>query len=135
MTVVPMRTCRPRRWLCAVLLGPLAPLALTPGCNECGGVPCGGCPAALELRVTDALTGESVVDVTVDGADALCELRQDLGYTACDVHLTVGAHELVVTAPGYEEQELGVTINPDSGDACCSCGYNAKRLEVELEPV
>lgn len=104
------------------------------GCNNCGGVVCDACPAALTLRITDATTGLPVAGVSVTGAEAYCEVRDDLGYTTCEVELGVGSAEIGLSSAGYDDLPLSVTINPDSGESCCSCGYNAKWRTVQMTP-
>ncbi|MBW2529291.1 MAG: hypothetical protein JRI23_34260 [Deltaproteobacteria bacterium] len=105
------------------------------GCSQCGGVVCDACPAPFTALVTDAVTGQPVADVVVVGADGSCEVRADLGYTQCDVWLPIGDSELTLSASGYSDAPVSVTINPDSGESCCSCDYNPKRREVSLAPL
>lgn len=122
------------------LIGGLAGLVLAAsawagvGCTECGGVVCPPCPAPFEAHVTDAVSGEPVPGVEVTGVDGACEQRADLGYTLCEIWLEVGTSELTLSAGGYEDQELAVTINPDPENTCCTCGYAAKRRDVTLTP-
>jgi hypothetical protein len=121
-------------WRGAVGLGGLvAALGLAAsGCGLCGDVVCGACPAPLTLRVTDDQTGGAVAELTVAGAEALCDVPAGADVTSCDVQIGVGVSELVLSAPGYEDAALSVTINADSGESCCSCGYNSKILDVTM---
>ncbi len=106
-------------------------VALPAGC-DCYGAVCGNCPPALVLRVTDSNSGAPVTDVTVAGANAECDVLQEYGYTECRLSLGTGAYDVTVAAPGYHNAKLSGTIDPDSGDGCCSCGYNQKRRNVAL---
>lgn len=112
----------------------VVPLRLI-GCDACGGVVCPACRPALELRLTDADTGEPVTQATVVGADGYCQVEADLGWTSCEVTLGIGSHEVTVTAPGYEDLTITALINADSGDDCCSCGYNEKRRDEVMTPL
>jgi hypothetical protein len=113
--------------------GVLAALALA-GCGLCGDVVCGGCPAALTLKVSDAVAGGPVAELTITGLSADCAPRVDLGYTLCEIQLAPGTYGMELQAPGYAAQTLSETINEDSGDSCCSCGYNPKTRDVGMSP-
>jgi len=108
-------------------------LALS-GCGLCGDVVCGACPPALTLNVSDAAKGGPVSGLTISGVTADCVPRVDLGYTLCQVQLDVGTYEIALQAPGYDAQTISVIINADSGESCCSCGYNAKTRDVPMTP-
>ena len=103
--------------------------------QQLGGVDCGACPPAFTLHITDADTGQPVSDVNVSGAEAYCAVEATLGYTVCEVELGVGTFDITLAADGYEDLPVSVTINPDSGESCCGCGYNAKRRDVQLTPL
>ena len=104
------------------------------GCGLCGDVVCGACPAALTLQIKDSVTGGPVPDVVVSGAQAYCDDSAGADQTSCDVTLGAGPAELVLSAPGYDDQTISVTINADSGESCCSCGYNQKVKGVVMTP-
>jgi hypothetical protein len=104
------------------------------GCGLCGDVVCGACPAPLTLRVTDAEAGGAVAGLVVTGAEALCDAPTGAELTSCDVQVGVGTTELVLSADGYDDEAVSVTINADSGESCCSCGYNSKILDVTMTP-
>jgi len=114
--------------------GALASVLAVSGCGLCGDVVCGGCPPALTLKVSDSAEGGPISELSITGATADCVPRTDLGYTLCQIQLDVGNYELDLQAPGYAPQTISVTINPDSGESCCSCGYNAKTRDVALTP-
>jgi hypothetical protein len=105
------------------------------GCSECGGVVCDPCPPPFTLLVTDADTGLVVHGVEVQGQNGACNVRPDLGHTVCDVWVSVGDSEMALAADGYEDLDLAVTINPDSSETCCGCGYNSKRRDVQMMPL
>lgn len=108
---------------------------LLAGCGLCGDVVCEGCPPALTLQVSDAQTGGAVADATVSGdATTECLVSEGIDYAVCELAVQPGTYDFTVSAPGYDDQAINVTINPDSGDSCCSCGYNSKTKDVALEP-
>jgi len=114
--------------------GALALALVLSGCGLCGDVVCGACPPALTLKISDAVQGGPVSELSISGVTADCVPRPDLGYTLCQVQLDVGTYELGLQAPGYTAQTISVTINADSGESCCSCGYNAKTRDVAMAP-
>ena len=111
----------------------LVALALA-GCGLCGDVVCGGCPAALTLKVSDAAAGGPVAGLTITGVSADCAPRTDLGYTLCEIPVDPGSYQIELQAPGYATLTISETINADSGDSCCSCGYNPKYRDVGMTP-
>lgn len=130
-----MTTSRVQRLAVGLLAGSVGAWGLClAGCNQCGGVICDACGPPFSVHVTDADTGLMIDDVEVVGANGLCEGRPDLGYTLCEVWLEVGTWEFELRADGYDDLALGVTINPDSGESCCSCGYNPKRRDAQMVP-
>jgi hypothetical protein len=118
------------RLLLVLLCGSLALAA--GGCGLCGDVVCGACPPALTLKVSDAAAGGPITGLSVSGVAADCEPRADLGYTLCEAQVAPGTYEISLQATGYLAQTISMVINDDSGESCCSCGYNAKYRDVQM---
>jgi hypothetical protein len=120
------------RFLLALPCGALALAAA--GCGLCGDVVCGACPPALTLNVSDATLGGPVNGLTISGLVADCSPRADLGYTLCEAQVGPGTYQITLQAAGYLAQTVSMVINDDSGDSCCSCGYNPKYRDVPMTP-
>ncbi len=106
---------------------------LASGC--CMGQVCDACPFPIFVYVTDAATGDPLLeaDIELDApscgstywqGDALvidCPLDED--------------HALGFTATGYEPGTLTVSADSNDSDGCCACGFDVATFDLTLEPI
>ena len=120
-----------------LLLAAAACVVLTAGCqllpNNCDTVECGACPPPLNLKVTSS-SGGAVENVTVaNGASGTCSVDGDA--TSCVLNATgPGTWEFDLQAPGFQTTHVKQTVDAVPATGCCSCGYDAKLVDVTMQP-
>jgi hypothetical protein len=119
-------------WLASLALGPLLALGCGPLVDPCAGALCEACAPALTLRLTGP-SGGPVSEVTVsEGASAQCQAAEQV--TLCTISPSrAGEYQFVVSAPGHKPQTVSTSVAPSSGTGCCSCGYEPRTLDVQLQ--
>jgi len=101
---------------------------------SCEGVQCGPCAPAITVRVAGA-PGLPPPEVTLAGIGGNCGASvQSVTVCSTDVHAP-GDYAFEVQAPGYQPAALQVTVpRVVRVGACCDCGYEARVVDVTLEP-
>jgi len=95
-----------------------------------------GCVVPIVLEVSDSVTMKSVgTRVTVNGVMSECAAGE--GSSTCELHdpsfAHVGEQELVVSAPGYAERSLRVTV-PSSQNPVCATGETFATVALDPKP-
>jgi hypothetical protein len=85
------------------------------------------------VHVRDADTSEPVPDVTVEGAEGQCTVRER--ETVCELgnRRGAGSYELTLSAPGYMSRTVSQRVREDPSPGCCSCGYEPVTVDVMLQ--
>jgi hypothetical protein len=118
----------------------------TTGCSDdCSNVDCAPCPEPVTLLLTDEAGGVPAIDpasISFDGAapggvgiEGGCVAETDAIVCTLPSPAETPAHgewTIVITAPGFQEQTVTVTVAEDASDDCCSCGYVAEEVAVTL---
>ena len=108
--------------------------------NPCEGLGCASMPGKLVVKVQDA-SGADVPSPTFTEKGAViaatCESPTDTGPGRCASgwtfpYLALGAHEIVVTAPGFDTKTIDVTLQGPNG--CCGIGPEVDQT-VTLTPI
>jgi hypothetical protein len=101
--------------------------------QDCAGVACAPCAPALSLRVL-VPAGQPVPEVTLGSGQGSC--APSGGVVSCTlVQQGAGHYALDVQAPGYQAVHLEQDVAPVQAQGCCSCGYEARVVDVRLDPL
>lgn len=119
-----------------IALACLPLLSLAACDSECRNIQCGPCPSPISIEVTDALDGSAVPNVRVTSARGNGTCSDAGAKTICTVDAAkpTGAWILEVSADGFMPQSIEVNVAADSGEDCCSCGYESVVKKVALDP-
>jgi hypothetical protein len=92
-------------------------------------VPCGS-PLVVRLHFPE---GQPRTEAVLEGIQGSCEADGDL--TVCSISANrAGTFEFDVQATGYQKAHVLKTVPETKGDPCCSCGYVAQVVDVQLTP-
>jgi len=122
---------RPQRSLWVAVV----PIILACGDDSCIVPPCAA-PLAIDLAVsaTNAPAGITGLTFTVGGAVSGGGFCQKAPVTHCYVQGPAGVYELELSAPGYAQVKIGVTVNGTETAACGCPRPETQLLSVVMQP-
>ena len=115
------------RTLYAIVLT-LAMIACTDDALDDEDCPCG---PSIQMTILDAQTGERVANALAQTEGGAC--TTGASGDVCMLDVGGSSHEITITAPGYEERTVEVTVS-DIDEPGCSCSIAISYPTVELTP-